>query len=140
MKFTVPLNGIEFKFSFSRNSYNKTVSCYVSKKDDEDKWVTYLKAVSKCNCSEKFNLWFGRKLALSRIASNFSIEERRSIWNSYFDAIAAPLATEMDFEVEECNNPITIMNITQKYASMWEEQFNPSKVIHKKFTKPKKKD
>ena len=144
MQFRVNLLKGEYCFSFKRDFCDISTHCICQRFDPKKKrWIIECRSEAFCNEKDPFDIWYGRKLVLSKLVKeNFYKKEGSLIWLMYFDAIAEPLFYK--FKKEFCFqhmqfNAIKQLKTLQYYTKLWEYRINPCKVLRKRFPKLKKR-
>jgi len=145
MQFRVNLLKGEYCFSFKRDFCNVSTHCLGQRfNPNKKRWIIECRSEAFCNEKDSFDIWYGRKLALSKLVEeNFSKEEGSLIWQMYFVAIAEPLFKEFkkEFGLQHMQLPNTVKRLKtlQRYAKLWEYRINPCKILRKRFPKLKKR-
>lgn len=85
-------------------------------------WLPIDEDLASCNPNDQYNKWFGRKLALSRLAKRLKPEFRKELWTKYFEAIAEELVNKKsNFPNTACGK---LMHYT-RVTTAWKEAINP---------------
>jgi hypothetical protein len=77
---------------------------------------------ASCNPNDQYNKWFGRKLALSRLAKTLKLEQRIELWNKYFEAVAEEIVNKEPKNFKTACE--TLMHYT-RITTAWKEAINP---------------
>jgi len=85
-------------------------------------WVPITEECASCNPKDQYNKWFGRKLALSRLAKILKPEQRNELWDTYFKAIAEELINKTP---NNAQNAYETLLYYSRITTAWKEIINP---------------
>jgi hypothetical protein len=145
MQFRVNLLKGEYCFSFKRDFCGVSTHCICQYFNPKKKrWIIKYRSEAICPVERPFDIWYGRKLALSKLVrENFSKEEGTFIWQMYFTHIATSLfedfKKEFGLQHMQLPNAMKRLKTLQRYTKLWEYRINPCKVLRKRFPKLKKR-
>jgi len=133
MTFHVHINGMVHKFQLARNYLNNSTICKVSV-FREDQWFLTIQEECACDANQQFDLWFGRKSTLSKVAAYFTKEIRKTIWDSYLQSISTPISYHLKKDLHQTENAKDCIKIARSHCVQWQKKAQPSKHLHRKQT------